>query len=71
MLELRGAFVAVFEARATHPVPVQIPDPPESWRQTFADIASELDIGPKGLDEAMGALRRFWLGVLQEAGAQE
>ena len=71
LLELWGAVDTVFEARATHPVPVEIPDPPESWRPTFADIASELDIGPKGLDEAMGALRRFWLGVLKETAAQE
>jgi Nucleotidyl transferase AbiEii toxin, Type IV TA system len=68
--KLRGAVDAVFEARATHPVPVEIPDAPESWRPTFADIASELDIGPKGLDEAMGALRRFWLGVRKETRAQ-
>lgn len=71
LLELRRAVDAVFEARATHPVPVEIPDAPESWRATFADIASELDIGPKGLDEAMTSLRRFWLAVRQETGAQE
>ncbi|HYN36613.1 MAG TPA: nucleotidyl transferase AbiEii/AbiGii toxin family protein [Actinomycetota bacterium] len=70
-LELRRTIDGVFGARATHPVPAEIPDPPESWRPTFADIASELDIGPKGLDEAMGDLRRFWLGVLKEAEPQE
>lgn len=60
---LRQAVESVFAARATHPVPIEIPDPPEAWRATYEDIASELEIEPKMLDEAIGALREFWTKV--------
>lgn len=70
LLELRTAVDTVFESRATHAVPVEIPDPPESWRPTFADIASHLEIQPQELNEAMDVLRRFWLMVRNETGTE-
>jgi Nucleotidyl transferase AbiEii toxin, Type IV TA system len=50
----------VFAVRATHPVPVLIPDPPESWRAGYPAIAAGLTDTPAELDSALAAVRGFW-----------
>jgi hypothetical protein len=50
----------VFAARATHEVPVSLPDPPADWAERYATLAEELDLAPAMLDEAMVRLRSFW-----------
>lgn len=58
--ELRRVTRMVFEERATHEMPIAIPDPPSSWQRVYPELAASLDIEPKTLDEAMKALREFW-----------
>ncbi len=57
---------ATFAARATHEVPDDLPDPPASWRRTYARLAAESLTAPTDdLDAAMGPARAFWLPVLR------
>jgi hypothetical protein len=38
---VRESIAATFQRRATHPVPVSLPSPPEAWRKPFAELAGE------------------------------
>jgi Nucleotidyl transferase AbiEii toxin, Type IV TA system len=58
--ELLAAVEHVFAARATHPVPTDLPDPPAEWAERYATLARDLDLGPATVEEAMALLRRFW-----------
>jgi predicted nucleotidyltransferase component of viral defense system len=49
-----------FDSRGTHPLPVEIPDPPAGWKTAYAAMASELEITASSVDEAMALLREFW-----------
>jgi hypothetical protein len=44
---VREAIRPIFERRATHPIPLVMPSPPEEWASPFSALASEcgLDIG--------------------------
>jgi hypothetical protein len=50
----------VFATRATHDLPSEITDPPASWVDSYATLATEIDIQAATLSEAMVCLRRFW-----------
>jgi predicted nucleotidyltransferase component of viral defense system len=65
--ELLSVTEEVFAARATHPLPHPIPDPPASWESTYRDLASELDVGPRTVQDAMAMVRGFWDQVLAES----
>ena len=39
--KLKEAIQMTFEQRSTHAVPTSFPDPPESWRQPYAQLAGE------------------------------
>lgn len=56
---LYRAIQATFEARDTHPLPKEIPDPPGEWSRTFHKLATEVSLRHKTLDEANGAIKRF------------
>jgi hypothetical protein len=43
---LRETIKRTFAHRGTHPVPSQIPPPPDSWRIRYADLAAECGIDP-------------------------
>lgn len=58
--ELLTSVQHVFTVRATHAVPVVIPDAPFSWRNTYAAYADELDIGANDVDRAVDLLRAHW-----------
>jgi len=55
----RDAFIATFQARATHPVPDRLPSPPRSWERPFFRLARELDVPWSRLEEAALAAREF------------
>lgn len=55
----------VFTARETHPVPIEIPDPPPEWRASYPQIASGLTRTSPDLDSAMALLRRVWSAAVQ------
>lgn len=57
----------VFETRATHTPPDEIPDPPEGWADDFAKRVEALDVSARTLDEAMSMLRAFWAQVREDA----
>jgi hypothetical protein len=50
----------VFESRGTHPVPVEIPDPPAAWTRDYPKEAADTALRARTLDEAMSQLRDFW-----------
>ena len=50
----------VFESRGTHPVPVEIPNPPATWARDYAEDAEATALRARTLDEAMSRLRDFW-----------
>ena len=50
----------VFRTRGTHPLPVDLPDPPAAWHKTYARLANDLDLPEASIDEAMSTLRAFW-----------
>jgi hypothetical protein len=56
----------VFAARNTHPVPGSIGDPPASWGDIYAAMASELDLAAATVEQAMKALRGYWAIVDDE-----
>ncbi|MFV2045030.1 MAG: nucleotidyl transferase AbiEii/AbiGii toxin family protein [Anaerolineales bacterium] len=57
--KLSAAIHATFEARATHALPAQMPEPPSKWGPPFRRSADELGLAWKDLDEAAGAARGF------------
>ncbi len=44
---VRESVAATFHRRATHPVPATLPPPPEAWRESFAELASECGMAPE------------------------
>jgi hypothetical protein len=63
--ELFSIVAQLFEARADHPVPVELPDPPAFWHENYPALASDLDVSAKTLDEAMTVVRTFWAVLLR------
>ncbi|HDQ71125.1 MAG TPA: nucleotidyl transferase AbiEii/AbiGii toxin family protein [Chloroflexi bacterium] len=62
---LLQAIQATFDARRTHPLPRQLPDPPPGWSTTFRRMASEVGLGYPTLAQAGPAARRFLDPILQ------
>ena len=60
---LRQAIEQTFEVRSTHPVPPELPLPPESWSAPFRRLNDELKLGWEDLTQARGAAQSF-LGPL-------
>ncbi|MBA3736391.1 MAG: nucleotidyl transferase AbiEii/AbiGii toxin family protein [Actinobacteria bacterium] len=63
--ELLSIVTRLFEARATHDIPTDLPDPPSFWRENYPAIATDLDVSAKTLNEAMALVRDFWTSLLQ------
>ena len=61
---LYDTVVHVFEARTSHPVPGELPDPPADWSARYRELADELDVNAATLDDAMHLLRAFWRQTL-------
>ncbi len=59
----RIAIESVFEKRATHPIPPNIPDPPASWTATYATSAAMIDLPIARIDDAIGMVRQYWMKV--------
>lgn len=68
--DLRAVVSDLFEVRRTHPMPVEIPDPPADWEVRYLSLVEELDLPARTLDEAMATLRRFWDEVLAADGKE-
>lgn len=59
-MALPKAVATIFEARATHPVPAALADPPDAWAAEYAALAAELSLPERSVGEAMSRLRDFW-----------
>jgi hypothetical protein len=56
----RRALRATFETRATHPLPLRLPEPPQDWAKPYAALAQELDLPASTLPEAYAYLAGYW-----------
>lgn len=63
--KLRRAIEATFQARATHPIPEKMPDPPERLSASYRKLARELNLAWPTIDEAGLAAAHFLNPVLQ------
>lgn len=65
---LLASLQATFDARATHPIPHDLPTPPQSWAAPFRRLAGESPLASTtDLTEAYQLLAAFWDPVLAEA----
>lgn len=62
--ELFAIVAHLFEARATHDMPAELPDPPASWGDAYFGYADEMDVSARTVDEAMALVRGFWKSLL-------
>jgi len=62
---LLRAIRRTFDHRATHAVPVAVPEPPELWAPVYQRIAAEDGLRWATLDEALSAVRAFLDPVLR------
>ncbi|MEU1373447.1 nucleotidyl transferase AbiEii/AbiGii toxin family protein [Streptomyces triculaminicus] len=71
-MDLLKAVRHVFAVRATHEVPLVLPDPPPRWRDDYPEIAGELATGiPPTLDAAMALVRERWARTLAEDAGKD
>jgi hypothetical protein len=61
---LSCAIQATFEARKSHPLPREIPDPPTEWSIPFQKLAAEISLSYRTLAEANIAIKGFMNPVL-------
>ncbi|MER7542390.1 nucleotidyl transferase AbiEii/AbiGii toxin family protein [Spirillospora sp. NPDC127506] len=54
----------VFTARATHPVPPAIPDPPPAWANEYPKLAEDRTLSDPDLAVALDLVRKFWAQAL-------
>jgi hypothetical protein len=60
---IKGALVATFEVRGTHPLPDQLPEPPADWAEPYAALDQELGLPAPNLEEAYAFLSNYWRGL--------
>jgi hypothetical protein len=70
-LPLRQALQATFEARNTHPLPLTLPIPPDSWSQPLRRMADETGLAWREVGTAVTAAQQFVEPVLQSQKAGE
>ena len=57
---LRFSLEATFATRGTHPLPGELPEPPESWKADFGGMAEEAGLSTVECPGAFAILDRFW-----------
>jgi hypothetical protein len=62
--EVNTAIHTTFARRNTHPIPVDLPDPPAIWAHEFTALADETQVRARTLTAAVGVLRGFWQQVI-------
>jgi hypothetical protein len=58
--KLRSAIDATFAARATHPKPDPLPEPPPAWAQEYTAMAKEVQLDAATLQQAHKRLAELW-----------
>ncbi len=66
--DFRAALSATFSARGTHPIPVNLPGPPDEWADEFAAMATEVRLWTTRLDVGFAKLSDYWQA--QDLGAR-
>lgn len=61
--EIRAAAKRTFVLRATHPIPKQLPPPPEAWRPVYDEMALEAELEPREMEDGFQLLVAFWSAV--------
>ncbi len=54
------ALHATVSRRATHPLPVQLEQPPESWRESYAELAAEHSVSCPNIEAAYECVTAYW-----------
>ncbi len=54
----------VFDERASHGLPNELPDPPSAWRESYPATARGMDVSAATLDEPMTLVRAFWTSIM-------
>jgi predicted nucleotidyltransferase component of viral defense system len=67
-VRLRENVEHVFRVRATHELPIEIPDPPVEWAPIFAQQADDVGLGTPDVPDALRVLRAFWADTLAAHG---
>ena len=63
-MDMGAAARTTFARPNTHPIPVELSDPPAIWAEEFAVLAAEAQLQATRLGEAIKALRGFWQQVI-------
>jgi hypothetical protein len=63
---LSRAIQATFDARKTHLLPREIPDPPTDWVKPFQKLSTEVSLSYQTLDAATIAVKHFLNPLLSE-----
>ena len=63
---LSRAIQATFDARKTHSLPREIPDPPAEWSRPYQKLAAEVSLSYKTLEEANDAIKVFLNPILSK-----
>jgi hypothetical protein len=63
--KLRQAIEATFQARASHAIPQEMPDPPARITASYRELARELDLPWPTIEEAGQAVAQFLDPVLK------
>ncbi len=66
--QLASTIRTVFAARATHPVPTDLPRPPSQWRTPYKNMADQVGVEPD-LDAAFSLTASLLNPVLEEQAA--
>lgn len=59
----------VFRVRGTHPIPVELPEPPVAWRDDYVALITDLNIGARTVEVAMATVQPVWDAALRELGS--
>ena len=57
---VRQALAATFTVRSTHPLPEQLPPPPDNWAGSYTAQARDLHLPAQSLEEAISYLETYW-----------
>ena len=58
--EVRRAVVGTFHQEDTHPLPAQLPAPPDGWAAPYAELARETEVTARTVEEAYFRVSELW-----------
>ena len=58
--DTKAAVQATFSTRGTHPIPDELPAPPDAWTDEFASMATEVELATTTLAAGFTMLSEYW-----------